>query len=522
MVTHRPMVGVVVCFGLGIFLEPHLKLSMSQQGMVALGFLFFSWLMAHRIKLSGLFLGFGLIFLGSVHAVNHGTLPQDHILKVAQFYRNKQTQLRGVIVSHVENRNTFYGQKTTFLLSVQELKTPWGWRPKSGRVLVNLFKPADLQYGDWVLLEGKMYRPFNFSFEKNFSYADYLENQGLYLILSISREGNIQVLDHAKGNRIMAQALILSQKFKTVFHQYLSPQEAGLINALLLGDRSEIPHPIRQLFVQTGTAHILAISGQNVAIIAFLILMFLKILPLGKGLHNLLTGILLIGYALISGAQPPVVRATMMTIVFLGSFLLERETDSYNTLGLAALGLLLVNPFYLYNVGFQLSFISVWAILVFTPLIMKFFQRLPLDFSRRGVSWLCLSLAVSLAAWLGVAGLIAYYFQIITPVTILANLAVIPLMSASLALGLGLLMAGLFWPFSAPLLASCLHVSMNLMVLAVYLFDQFPAAYYYVSDVRLWQIIVYYLSLFILMVAPQGLRACSQVIRNRVTHFRRP
>ena len=137
------------------------------------------------------------------------------------------------------------------------------------------------------------------------------------------------------------------------------------MEGFLLGDRYNIPRHINELFQMAGVVHILAISGFNVGIVAYATFLFLKMFPLGRRWHYILTILLLIAYAVLTGGQPPVVRATIMAAVFLAGFILEREPESINTLACAALLILFVNPVNLFDVGFQLSFVSVLAIIVF-------------------------------------------------------------------------------------------------------------------------------------------------------------
>lgn len=212
----------------------------------------------------------------------------------------------------------------------------------------------------------------------------------------------------------------------------------------------------------------------------------------------ILTIVLLVFYALLTGGQPSVVRATIMATIFLSSFLVERELDVLNSLAGAALIILLCNPLNLFDVGFQLSFVSVWAIILFYGLFLNLlFKRIPI-LQRKPWRYFAQSLAVSLSAWLGVAGLIAYYFNIITPITILANLFIIPISSLLIALGLGLLWMGFFLPSWGFVFALCIKVLINLMIACVFVFSQIPFAYFCLESVSLTQVIIYYMSISIL------------------------
>ena len=112
------------------------------------------------------------------------------------------------------------------------------------------------------------------------------------------------------------------------------------------------------------------------------------------------------------------------------------------------------------------------------------------------------SLVLSITAWLGVAGLIAYYFDIVTPVTILANLVVVPLSAALVVLGVGLVMVGMVFPLLAQCFATCIKFVLNVMIFGIYLFDQFPFAHFYLKNISYWYVIVYYALIVFLLYFP--------------------
>ena len=241
------------------------------------------------------------------------------------------------------------------------------------------------------------------------------------------------------------------------------------MQALLLGDRYNIPASIEELFQYSGVVHILAISGFNISIVAGLIFIFLKLLPIPRKGQYLLTIGLVILYAFMTGGRPSVVRAAIMATVFLAGFVVERETETLNNLALAAGIILLMNPSNLFDVGFQLSFLSVFAIISLYPRLMEICDHWVPENKSRLLRYIFQSLAVSLAASWGVSGLIAYYFHIVTPIALWTNLIVIPLVSVITALGLGLLLMGVVLPAAAFMFAACIKVLLNLMVGVVFL-----------------------------------------------------
>ncbi len=445
-------------------------------------------------------IGMAFIFLGVLLVHSGKVLPKNHIFYIAKYYRKDPVLLEGVVVSDVQKRESFRGKRTTFTLEVKRFKTRWGWKKKSGKALVNIFREESLAYGDYVILEGKMYRPFNFSKDKKFTYRDYLSRRGIKFIISVKKDGYVEILESHRGNFLQAASLKTKDRLGKVFRRHLPKPQADLMQAMVLGDRYNLPQHLMDLFIRTGTAHILAISGQNVAIVAFMVFLFLKATFFSRRWQYVLTILFVIFYAFLTGAQPSVVRAAIMAAIFLLSFITQRETDSINSLSLAAVLLLVYNPMNLFDIGFQLSFICVLAILVYYPRIMHFYPKAHRYFGAKPTLFVAQSLAISLAAWLGVAGLIAYYFNIITPITILANLIVVPCMSAIMALGFGLLGAGLVLPGIAFVFADCLNLVLNLMVASIYLFSKVPAAYIQLIDVSLWEVGGYYLAVILLTV----------------------
>lgn len=220
---------------------------------------------------------------------------------------------------------------------------------------------------------------------------------------------------------------------------------ASVLSAMVLGERKSLSPLIAYAMMQSGTVHILVVSGFNVSIVAFVLFLLLKLMHLPRRIRLLLTIGFLIVYCFLTGASAPVVRATVMAIVFLLGFLLKREPDIYNSLALAWLSILAVNPRQLFEAGFQLSFASVLAIVYLYPKLKAQFplQLLKIKFLR------CVLEAglVSFCAWIGTLGLVAYHFRTFSPVTVLANLFIVPLATLITLCGFSLLFFSLFCPF---------------------------------------------------------------------------
>jgi len=499
--THRPLLGIVLSFGMGILFDHFISfpfLSLALAGCILL----IGCLFSLRNSLSTVFIFLSFFTLGTLCSQSYQKLPQNHIYEIAKYYKRNPVSLKGTIISDVQKRD-FRGRiKTTFELQVERFKTRWGWRERQGKILVNVFRDENLSYGDSIALEGKLYEPFNFDSETKFDYREYLNRRKIKLILSVKKDGYVEVLDQNRANPLKYASIQIKNRLKNLFALHLSRGEAGIMQAFILGDREGIPKHVNELFVKTGTAHILAISGQNIGIMAFLVFLILSIFRIPQKGRSILTMLILIGYAFLAGGQAPVVRATIMAIVFLCGFLLERETDLLNSLALAALILLVANPLSLLDAGFQLSFLSVFAIVVLCPKVWSFLEKWPWDLSRQPLRFFAQSAVISSVAWVSVVGLIAYYFQIFTPVSILANLFVVPCMTVLLALGVGFLLFGLIFTKIAFVFALCIKVILNLMVGIVYLFAQLPGGSFYLKDFSVDMTLIYYLIFCFLVFIP--------------------
>src|SRR3989338_1488508 len=137
------------------------------------------------------------------------------------------------------------------------------------------------------------------------------------------------------------------------------PEHAAFLKALLLGERSDVSAEFEDLFIRTGTLHLLAVSGFNVGFLSVALLFFLGPLRLPKKLQWMLVLAAIWFYCLLVGWQAPLVRASVMATLLILGRLLGRKTDLLNSLGLAALILLAVNPKSIFDIGFQLSFLAV-------------------------------------------------------------------------------------------------------------------------------------------------------------------
>ncbi len=255
-----------------------------------------------------------------------------------------------------------------------------------------------------------------------FDYNKYLHSQDISGILTVYEKNDLSVISHDvyTVKSIIFSARKYIDKIITSMH---TEETAALLKGLLLADRSDISFETRDQFVDSGVVHILAVSGLHAGFIA--LIFFALLGRLNLYLRSILTITGLIMFMFLTGIPASVFRAVVMAVVMITAFLLNRSTNIYNSLSIAALILLVINPFEIFNPGFQLSFTAVLSIAYFYPRFEKLINS-SLTKNRHLKSVLLFG-ALSLSAQVGTFPITVYYFGKYSLVALLVNLAVIPL-----------------------------------------------------------------------------------------------
>ncbi len=247
------------------------------------------------------------------------------------------------------------------------------------------------------------------------------------------------------GPPVRRAAARLREAARRAFRRSMPPgTERGLVLAMVLGDRSEVDEPTAEAFRASGTYHVLALSGAQVALVAGLIVAGLRWLRAGPWTQAAVTGAAIGLYALLVGGDVPVVRAALMASAVLAGRALELDTDPSNLLGLAALLLLADRPASAADVGFQLSFGATLGILALAGPLTRGVPRLPLRVD--------LAVAASLAAQGALAPVLAAWFHRVAPAAVVLNIVAVPLSGAVLLTGFAVLAM-------APLGAGAAHLA---------------------------------------------------------------
>jgi ComEC/Rec2-related protein len=277
------------------------------------------------------------------------------------------------------------------------------------------------------------------------------------------------------------------------------PEIAGLIASMVLGLRGETPPEMKELFQRTGTMHLFAVSGLNIAMLAAIVLFLLRPLRLGRATGILITIPVLIAYAIVTGLSASCVRATVMCSIVLLGWLVDRRPLTLNSLAAAALLLFAWDTNELFAPGFQFSFVLVLVILGLATRIRQRIEPLgqPDPFLPRPLwswpqragawAWGCCAgaLGITVSAWVGSLFFTVGYFHLFQPSALLANLAAVPISFAVLALGLGTLLLAPLWKFGALLFSNANWACAKLLLWVLHLCALLPGGWRYVEVPRL-------------------------------------
>jgi competence protein ComEC len=359
-----------------------------------------------------------------------------------QFYNDKTAvELKGTVSQAPDVRD----KSTHLYLSGIELKTADGWQKLKGTVLIFVPRFPVYNYGDELLVKGKLETPQPID---NFNYPGYLSNQGIY---STMLSPQTYLIGTGKGFRPLARVYALRNRLSQAMSATIPEPQASLAQGMILGIRGNITPELQNAFIQSGTMHILVISGSQFNIVAG-ILVATGIWLFGKRrffyIWLALAAIWI--YALLTGMSPPVIRSAVMVSIFLFADLLGRQKSAMTAIGFAAALMIAITPKILADASFQLTFMSTLGMVVVAPRLQNWGKNIIADkLGEEGgfvktADWVADSLFVTLGVTIAIWPLLVYYFGIFSVVSPLASLLVLPALPYLLGSGTLAAVLGIF------------------------------------------------------------------------------
>lgn len=306
----------------------------------------------------------------------------------------------------------------------------------TGKLLLNIEKDSTkipLKVDDIYLTKTDfkdLIHPLN---PNQFDYKTYLEKKYIYHQLFTSNQSLLKI--NSNTHTLFGIANTIREHINSKLKPYnFKPDELAIINALLLGQRQDISEEVYSSYTNAGAIHILAVSGLHVGIILIILNLIFKPverLKQGKLIKTILLVTILWSFALIAGLSASVTRAVTMFSIVTIALNLKRPTNIYNTLAISVFIILLFKPMFLFDVGFQLSYLAVFAIVAIDPYLYKLWQP---------KNWLLdkywHTLTITIAAQFGIIPISLYYFHQFPSLFFISNLVIIPLLGIILGFGI--------------------------------------------------------------------------------------
>jgi len=514
---HYLLISISLAFLTGILFQ-HLCFITPGSSAILSAFLFFPLLFSFKQNVSGyVFVSLLLLVfsLGMFHAANYSTRPFGE----GTIYNNITEETDVVVSGTLHAMPLFDGQKTSILLKTRLLqkKSEESFSLTSGLVKLSLRNvwPKRYKPGDELVIRCKLSRPYRFQNPGGFDYPAFLAAKNIFITGKISTTAHIHSLNHTQSWLQTLRYLSENKRvqIRDFMNASLSEDHAAIYRALLIGDRSGINKDLLETFKASGVMHILAISGLHVSLVASALFIlfywltrrstFLLLRYSCKKIALLATIPPLCIYALLAGAQTPVLRSLIMVLVFILAFCVQRHRSPFTTLSFAALLILVLNPLTLFTASFQLSFAAVASLILILPHLISIVQIAPTEdetnitlICKKVLHWIYAALLVSIAATIGTAPLLLYTFNRISTFGPFANLLLEPLLCLwSLPFGLlSIIFLGIAPSFAGILL----HIGDTGIFAAISITDllaSFPYSTLWFATPSVPLIICYYVSL---------------------------
>lgn len=326
-------------------------------------------------------------------------------------------RVEGIVSDEPDIRET----KTNIVLEVKSINSV---AVKSINILVHAPSYPLIHYGDELSVVGKISVPKNFSAqngERPFDYRAYLAKDDIYYEMPFSK---ISVIGHDNGSLVLGKLFFFKEKLMRNIARMIPAPESSLGGGIVLGAKQSLGKELMQEFRDAGLAHIVVLSGYNIAVVANVIARSVAFAPFAVRLGSSAVGIIL--FALMVGGGATVLRATLMALVVIGARAMGRESDTLRILIFVGWIMVMINPaILLSDVSFQLSFMAALALVVLAPAIEKYFLFLKSAVLRE-------ILVTTIATQIFVAPILLYRMGTFSVVGIVANLFVLPIIPATM------------------------------------------------------------------------------------------
>lgn len=475
----RPIVWIFLFYLFGI-LGGRYSLSISYAVLLFVLLVFIMTFIYLKFSWNGILL-FPLIFLFGFIRINQSIKPKNIFLN--QFINNHKNYNNVKIIGTAKNVIYDKQDKVNCIIDSKNITYGHNTYEKPLKIKAYLNGNLKIQNGDLIQVEGEI---LNFEPSRNPG----AWNETLYMKtrkIDYKLYGDL-MRTIPSSSSLIKKIYQLRDKFSEIYDRLLPYKQASIIKAMIIGEKSGLDQEQKLIYQQAGISHILAISGLHISIIAMFLAGLFKIMKIPKLLSSLCVILFLWIYCVLTGFGISTVRAVIMITIVLLSKVLLRSYDVYTSLSLAAFLILLKQPLFLWDAGFQLSLTALLGLLIIAPIFNKIFC-LPQKIR--------IAIGASMGAGLATLPIVGYHFYYISMIGFLLNLIIVPLATIVVGFGFFAGVVGLFWIQGARFIMGIVYYILNFYEYISKTFIQLPCTNIITGIPSVIQIILYYISLLI-------------------------
>lgn len=344
-----------------------------------------------------------------------------------------------------------------------------------------------LKYGDKIEFYLEYEKPSTARNYMGFDYSNYLKTKRIFGTVNLKEE-DVEIISHDNSNIILRKIYELRNLMKTKIEKLLPKETSGLCLGMLIGETSGIEENMQENFRDSNLSHILAVSGANVSYIIVSITYIFNKMCLRKRLSKIISIILLILFMLLTGCTSSVNRACIMAILMLIAELLYRKSDVYNNLAISALILLIINPYSLLDIGFQLSYMGTIGIVFLHDKIGSFIK-----INNKIVKYFFEMIVVTTCANLAIIPIMMFHFNTISLTFYFSNIIVGPILGIVVIIGFIMFFISLIFTPISRLIAIVLNLMLKFIIKIAEITANMPFSKITIITPSFFFIIVWYL-----------------------------
>ena len=359
------------------------------------------------------------------------------------------------------------------------------------KILVYTSKNCKLDIGDLAKFNLELQKISERRNYKGFNYKEYLKTKGIY---GIAKSNKIEVIGKNKVNIIYRFSINIREKIKNKIYSNLPKNSAGLLAALVVGDKSNIEEEVINNFKANNLSHILAISGMHISYIIILINYILVKLKVPKKFVSITISVILIIFIIITNFSPSVIRASIMGIIVLVSKSFYYKADFWTCIAISVLVTTFINPFYILDMGFKLSYIGTISIVVFSKTIIKLENKKTLKEKIKELAILTICAQILLIP------ITILNFHTISTYFIFSNILVSPIVSIVIMLGFITIGTSFISIGISKALFYILNIFLKLLNFIPEVLSKFPFSKIYITNMNYISFVLYYIAILIAYV----------------------